>query len=144
MVKFLTRKRDKQAFPVESKGKTYRRNYNSNPSFFTKNQIHSDAKATHRNDDPLEPQDHGKEHDIYKRKLLYESDKQYLKEEKKSHKKQKRAFKKEEKQQKKVQKSEIEVQEKQAVVEAKREYQEGQQDEAEERETIERFEGNRE
>ena len=98
-MKFLTRKRDKQDFPTDNSTpkKEYRRHYDSNPSFSTKRQVHSDIKQMHRGDDPLEPQEHGKEFDVYKRKLQYESDKQYLKEKKKQSKKQKRAIKKEEK-----------------------------------------------
>lgn len=142
MTEFRTkgRGRNRQVYPV-SEGKTYRRNYNSDPSFFTKGQIHQDVKATRRNDDPLEPSDHGKEHDIYKRKIVHEADKQYLKESKKENRKQKRAIKKEEKLEKKSMEAETKQQLEESKVEAKKEYHEDQESEAEDRELAAKIDG---
>ena len=96
-MEFRTRK-DKRVYPVNKSGnKTYKREYNSNPDFFTKTQIHSDVKRMHRNDDPSNPADHNREYDNYRRKIQLEADKQFIREKKKQTKRHNRSMKKEEK-----------------------------------------------
>ena len=88
-----------QAYPITpTTRKTPKPNYVSGrPSWSSKANIRSDEKRMHRQDDPRIPQDHGREHDLYKRRLVHESDSQYIKEEKRANKKQNKMIKKDEK-----------------------------------------------
>jgi len=116
-----------KAIHAKSGGKSYRRNYDDKPSFYTKHMISSDVKRMHRHDDPEQPREHGAEVDLYKRRLSLQADQKHLKESKKSHKIQKKLIKREEKQAKKN---------------VKKGYAEDNQDAENTREGIEKVEGN--
>ena len=122
-----------QAYPVTpTSRKTPKRNYSSGkPSWSSKVDVHSDIKKMHRQDDPRSPSDHGREHDLYKRRLVHESDSQYIKEEKRANKKQKKLIKKDEKEQLK-----------QTEEETKKDCHEDQETEKKHREEIQDLEGN--
>ncbi len=93
-MEFRTRKRDNQKFPVDKpSGKSYKTHYDD-PSWSTKHAVKSDIKHMHRGDNSIEPQDHNREYDLYKKKLQYESDKHYLKSTKKAQKKYEKQLKK--------------------------------------------------
>ena len=94
MTQFLTRKRDGQKFPVDKPSRKRYRTHYDNPSLSTKHAVKSDIKHMHRDDNVAEPQDHTREYELYKKKLQYESDKQYLKSTRKAHKRQEKLNKK--------------------------------------------------
>jgi len=84
----------RRAMFAKQGGKSYRRNYDDKPTFFTKHSVSSDIKNMHRkNPDEY----HGNEVDLYKRRLALEADKKHIKESKRSNKIQKKLIKKQEK-----------------------------------------------
>jgi len=156
---FLTRKRDGQAFPTDSRssGKEYRKDYsesfeanksNPKPSFGTKHDTKQDigsitTKATDKDTQQYDGNVARKNYNRYSRNNNDKMDKQFRKSDKKARKKQKKAEKKRTKQDEKLKKSEIDEQLKYTKDEGKKEYVADKKDEDEDRETIATFEGNR-
>ena len=90
----MSDKERRAMFAKQNQGKSYRRNYDDKPTFFTKHSVSSDIKNMHRKNPD---EDHGTEVDLYKRRLALEADKKHIKESKRSNKIQKKLIKKQEK-----------------------------------------------
>lgn len=91
-----------QSYPISppSSRKTPKPNYSSGrPSWSSKADIHGDIKKMHRQDNPRDPMDHTREHNLYKKQLVHEADKTDIKETVRANKRQKKILKKDEKSQ---------------------------------------------
>jgi len=116
----MSREQEKAMY-AKSGGKEYRKDYNEhhmrNPSWMAKHSVKTD----------INPSDHTKDKELYKKRLQQTADKEILRQDKKQTRKQEKLLKKQEKETHKL---------------AKQDYQQDQVEESETRADIQKVEGN--